>query len=309
MGKKWEEFLQPGSLGGVEFDFISTKDQGGRDLDQQEFPGRKGVSIDDRSAKAETHSIVAIFIEEDYPDTMNELLAVLRAGGVMEFVHPVFGSSKVAVENWEVGHDIEDAADAAGITLTLIEHTDAPSQEAASLPAKANAVRSNADATKASADAILDPGFDGPPAVVTAAGTVATLSADASTAADTIEAGSESMSVAEIQSEVNSIRSRIQTVSDAISDYSSPEAYSLGRDLTALAQSISELGDTVIQARPPMIEERVEADIPFLIWVQQNYPDLTSEELEFRVAEVLGMNDVIDPLTVPLGTPLRRYAD
>lgn len=309
MGRRWEEFLQPGSLGGVEFDFISTKDKGGRDLDRQEFPGRKGRALDDRSAKGEEHSIVAIFIEDDYPDVMNDLLAVLRKGGILEFVHPVFGSSKVGVEDWEVGHDIEDAADAAGITIALVEHTDAPSVETSSVPARANAVRSTSDAARASASAILDPGYDAPAEIIPAVSGVDAVCSQASAAADAIEAGSLSLSVAEIQSSVNSVRSQIAAVEDVIADYNSIETSDLGRDLSALAQSISDLGDLVIAARPPIIEERVEADIPLLTWVQMKYPTLTSEQLEERVAEVTTMNDIADPLSVPLGASLRRYGE
>jgi prophage DNA circulation protein len=78
MGKTWEELLQPGKLGGVEFDFISTTEEGGHDLDVQDVPGLVGNPIDDRSLKGERHQITGVFIEDDYPDVMNALLVVLR---------------------------------------------------------------------------------------------------------------------------------------------------------------------------------------------------------------------------------------
>lgn len=311
MGSTWEEFLQPGSYKGVEFDFLSTTDKGGQDLDEQEFPGRDGEFVQPRSAKGKRHDISAVFIEDDYPDVMNDLIEVLDEVSVGEFVHPVFGSLTVAVDEYTVTHDVEDGRDCATIRISFIEHTDSSptsSGETNTIPALANGVRSSADALTAAADDILDPGFDAAPEVKAAAAQAPAIAADASTAADTLEAGSGDISIAEIQSQVNSISSRINAVAQAVSDYSSPEMYTMGLGLNALALSLSNLGNTIIAARPPLVTRIIRADIPLLVWVQMQYPSQSSADLEDRVSEIVGLNDIPDPLLVPTGTRIRCYA-
>jgi prophage DNA circulation protein len=308
MGKTWEELLQPGKLGGVEFDFISTTEEGGHDLDVQDVPGLVGNPIDDRSLKGERHQITGVFIEDDYPDVMNALLVVLRQLGPKEFVHPVWGPRQVTVESWRIRHDVDDAVDSAGIELTLVDVAADTKAETGTLPALANAARDAADAARAAADALLEPSFGASATAVAAAAQVGDLADDALLAANDLEAGSESMSVAEIQSRVNSIRSRVESITSTISDYTTPEAYDMGLSLSTLSYQVSSLGDSIINSRPPLVSQRVEADIPLRTWVHEHYPGETSDQLEDRIDQVIKLNDIPDPLNIPKGTDLRCYA-
>lgn len=309
MASQWEDFLQPGSYKGVEFDFVSTTDKGGQDLDVQEFPGRDGNAIQPRSTKGKRHEIEAIVIEDDYPDVMNDLIEQLDEVSVGEFVHPVFGSSQCAVEEYTVRHAVEDGRDCAVISITFVEHTDQTTGvETDTVPALANGVRSDADELYSALSDVLEPDFSATPAVKAAAATALAIPADATTAANDLEAGSGDISVAEVSSRVNSIRSRIDSAAQAMSDYSNPEMYAAGLGLTALAFSLSSLGNSIIESRPPLVERTVRADIPLLTWVQMQYPKQASADLADRVDEIVGLNDIPDPLNVPRGTKLRCYA-
>ena len=120
-GYTWDQILLEGSFDGVKFDFVSIREDHTTDYDTQRLPGVDGAAHERRGRNPIRWEIMAIFIEDDYPDTMNKLAAALRGGRVCKFVHPVFGEYNAACERFGITHDAEDAADSAMMQITLVE--------------------------------------------------------------------------------------------------------------------------------------------------------------------------------------------
>lgn len=320
MGQKWEEFLNEGSYKGVKFDFVSTRDQGGNILDAQAMPGRPGVFIEPRTRKELRFEIMAVFIEDDYPDAMFSLLDKLIDPTPGEFIHPVHGKIQVAADNYTVTHDADDA-DSGNIQITFIEHTptskDSVFDATNTVAGKASETRSNADDVNTNSaswtDKILHDIADGASdavayasmayaSAVNTARMCTEAAAMASEAADMLEVDGDSMGAAEIQSLINGVLTRIDEAVRAMADYATEEAYNLSRALLMTAASLDDLGNALLMAKPPLIVEMVAADIPLLIYAHAKYGDSS------RADELLALNDFADPLLVPAGMLVRRYA-
>jgi prophage DNA circulation protein len=296
----WDD-LQQASLAGLEFEIVSSNDEGGSVLDKQQFPGRNGQSIDDRAALPEQFDLVVDFIEGEYPQTLDNMLSILRAGGIQEFVHPYHGSVKVGIERWRLVHDPEDGTDCARLSLTLPVHTDAPAAALTNtVPAMANAARSACDDVTAAAAAyelLTDDATQ-----KQACSDAMTLSTSASATADSLELDGDITTAVQIQAMVNSVVTRADSIGATIADYDSPERYALGRALTAMMFALETLGGAFIAAKPPIIEEPVPCDVPLLVYAHERYGDSS------RALELLALNSILDPLEMPSGRLLRRYA-
>ncbi len=125
---------------------------------------------------------------------------------------------------------------------------------------------------------------------------------DASAAADDLETNADQLSVADVQSRVNSVLSELNGVSNMIDNYTALPTYTLGANVNALAAALGRLGSSIIEAKPPLITDTVAADAPLLTLAHAWYGDSS------RAAELAQLNPIADPLLVPLGTTLRRYA-
>jgi prophage DNA circulation protein len=297
----WDD-LQQASYDGLEFEVVSSSDEGGSVLDKQQFPGRNGQQIDDRAAAAESYDWVIDFIEGEYPQTLNNFLKVLRAGGVKELVHPFHGSLQAAVETWRLVHDPEDSTDSARMQVKFQVHTEgsATTPDRATLPAMANAARSACDDVTAAALA-YELLADGPAQKQACTDSIA-LSSTARTSADTLESDGDIMSAAAIQGSVNSVIARADSIAGVIADYTTAEAYALGAALTAVMGALSTLGGAFIAAKPPIIEEPVVSDVNLLTYVHERYGDSS------RATELFALNGIRDPLEMPASVPVRRYA-
>lgn len=157
IGWAWKDFLLQGRFKGVPFTFIATREEHSRDVDRRRYPGRDGAELEDRGRNELSITVRSVFIDDDYPDVMNELLAVIDAGGVGELVHPVYGTIQALAERATVVHDADDAIDCASIEITFTEDTSqsgiGPFQATDTLAALAGAVRSACDdATAGAAD-------------------------------------------------------------------------------------------------------------------------------------------------------------
>jgi len=309
MPATWEEIARPCSWMGVEFAALSISAEHGREIDKREYPGRDGRDLEDRGRQGLTVQLRAVFFGEDYPDALDRLLAKIDGGGIGELVHPIHGRMRAACERAVEVHDPEDALDAASLDLTFVEHTEdalGPFVSTESEPALANAIRAASDTTATTArklQAYLD-SLSAPstPALAAAPALAATAAIASSAAVDRLEVGAADMSAPEIQAAVNGALVRIDEAARAVANYAAPAEYELGVALTALAASLARYGAALIQARPPLVEVEVLADVPLLVWAHARYGSSA------RAAEVIALNPIADPLRIPRGTRLRVYA-
>jgi prophage DNA circulation protein len=299
----WDDILQVGKFDGVEFDFVSTKDEHSNELDQQKFPNKPGTFIAPRSRNGIRFSVLAIFIEDDYPDKMDELIEKLDNGGApKEFVHPVFGSFKAACERFTVTHDIEDCADSATLEISFAEHTEDGSGTKAiraTTPARANAVRSAAaevlTALSAFQEATEAPNNNAYVLQVTGA-----INA-AESIAESLEATGDEISSLEVQAQTNAALAVIEEAVDAGADYDSTEAYDLGQSVLVMSSAVSTMANELIDAKPPLQERAVVADTNLLALAHDFYGDST------RADELLTLNSFPDPSLIPAGFKVLAY--
>jgi prophage DNA circulation protein len=300
MSATWEDLLQEGSYDGVRFDFVSTKDAGSNDLDKQKFPGRAGQRVVGRGEAGSSIDVTAIFIEEDYPDTMNALLAKLRNGGaVKKLVHPVFGELNASVDNWTVNHDADDALDSATISIKFEvsnEDEDAPRVVANTTPARANEVRSLGDSVLVALSAFEDAlAVQNQPVAAAVIGAVNT----ASSIADGLEATFQDLSVLDIQAQTNGGLASCDAAIVLVADCDTTEQYELSAALSQMAAALRSLAQDLIEQRPPLSIVEVPADTNLLS---------LAHAIDADPDELMALNSFPDPSLIPAGFQVNAYA-
>lgn len=299
----WEDILQEGSYGGVRFDFVSARDEHSNDLDIQRFPNRPGQRVEARARNGVRFDIMAIFIEDDYPNTLNDLIKKLDDGGVpKELVHPIFGAIKASCERFTVNHDVEDAADSATVQITFQEHTEGSglTQTKKSVPARANAARSaltDVLAAVSAFEAALDiknsaVGLQIIGAMNAVEGTV-----------ESLEATGDQLSTLAVQSMTNGTLALIQVPIAALDDYDSIEKYELATALRLSASTLSEMATEIIETKPPLSSYVVRADTNLLALAFDLYG--TAD----RADELLALNSFPDPSLILAGSTYIAYAE
>lgn len=299
----WSDILQVGSIDGVVFDFVRATFEGGNTLDQQQFPNRDGTFIQGRARNGRRFEILGIFIEDDYPDTMNKLLAKLENGGApVDFVDPVFGTFKASCDHFSVTHDVEDAADSATIQITILEHTEGNVGTVAiknTTPARANAVRSRVTDALVALSAFQEATeVQNNPYVLQVQGAMNA----ASSIADDFEATGDDLSALDVQKQGNAALAIIELAVETGSDYDSAEAYDLGAAVLAMSAATAALVQDLIDAKPPLQVYVVVADTNLLAFAHDLYGDSS------RADEVLDLNNIEDPSLIPAGYRLSAYA-
>lgn len=299
----WSDILQVGSFDGVVFDFVRSTLEGGNTLDQQSFPNRDGTFVQGRARNGRRFTILGIFIEDDYPDTMNKLLASLENGGApRDFVDPVFGTFKAACDHFVVTHDAEEAADSATIEITFIEHTEGDIGTIAvknTTPARANAVRSRVTDALVALSA-----FQAATEIQNNAYVLQVTAATnaASSIADDFEATGDELSALDVQAQGNAALAVVNEAVDAGADYDSTEAYDLGAAVLAMAGAVSDMTKDLIDAKPPLQVYIVPADTNLLAFAHDLYGDSS------RADEILGLNSIPDPSLIVAGSRISAYA-
>jgi prophage DNA circulation protein len=298
----WADILQVGSFDGVTFDFVSARDEGSNTLDAQTFPNKNGAFIQGRARNGRRFSVLAVFIEDDYPDTLNQLIAKLENGGAPKrFVHPVRGEFLAACERFTVTHDAEDAADSATVQIDFAEHTDdtqGPKAVTNTTPARANAVRSGVTDVLVALSA-----FQAATEVQNNAYVLQVTAATnaASSIADSLEATGDDLSALDIQKQANATLAVIDAAVTTGADYDSTEAYELGAAVLAMSSAVSTMAQDLIEAKPPLQVFTVRADTNLLQFVHDLYGDSD------RADEVLALNSIPDPSLIPAGFKLSAY--
>jgi len=301
-GALWEDILQVGKFDGVQFDFVRATLEGGNTLDQQMFPNKPGAFVQGRARNGRRFDVLGIFIEDDYHDTMNQLIAKLENGGApKEFVDPVFGSFMAACERFLVTHDADDAADSATIQITFVEHTDGaqgPKAITNTTPARANAVRSavtDVFVALSAFQAATEVQNNDYVLQVTAATNAA------SSIADSLEATGDDLSALDIQKQTNATLATIDAAVSTGANYATTEAYDLGAAVLAMSSSVSTMAQELIEAKPPLQLFTIVADTNLLAFVFDLYGDSS------RADEVLALNSIPDPSLIPAGSKVQAY--
>jgi hypothetical protein len=154
-------------------------------------------------------------------------------------------------------------------------------------------------------------------AALKAAPDAAAAAADAASATATnLEQNGADLSASEIAAQTNNVLAQINAVITTIEDYTSPEMQQLGLDLMALADALRQLATGLLEAKPPLVEVEIVADIPLLAFVHGDYLNrlaargetMTEEALDDRLQEVIGLNSIEDALMLPRGATVRVYA-
>jgi prophage DNA circulation protein len=304
----WDTLLQQGSWKGIAFEFVSVADKHSRDLDRQRFPLRPGANIEDRTRNELEITVRAVFEGDDYPETMNKLIAAIDEGGVGELVHPVFGTIQAACTPAEVRHDAEDGCDFATVEMTFVEHTESAFVfQDTSLASSANMVRTAEAAVDTAIAQLLDPDALAAMPDEDAARAACTLAAEANVAAETvatdIETNVDDLSASDITAAVNGVLLAIDTAQTQIANYTTPEAYGLGRALIGLSSAVSEMATLAIEMKPPLIQAPPTTEpMSLLEWVHRRYGDSS------RAEEVLRLNSIADTFSIPAQARLWCYA-
>ncbi len=292
--------LQEGSFGGVKFDFVSVRDSGSNDIDEQKMKGRQGSKIDPRGRNSGRWDILAVIIEDDYPQKMFDLVNKLDDGGVVkEFVHPIFGSRQASCPSFTVNHDAEDARDSCTISISLVESVDEEFDLVArtnTTPARANAVRSLLDqvlVALSAFEAALE--VQNQPAVLEVMGAVNAMQG----VADSLEATGDELTNLAISSTTNGALDKVNVAAVTLADYESTEQYDLVAALLEAGNALRDLAAGLLEQRPPLSTHDVVADT--------NHLQL-AHDLEADAEELLTLNSFPDPSLIPAGFRLLRYA-
>lgn len=301
-GALWSDILQVGKFDGVVFDFVRAVVDGGNTLDQQQFPNKAGTFVQGRARNGRKFTILGVFIEDDYPDTMNSLLDAIENGGVpKEFVDPVFGSFQAACESFQLTHDADEAADSATIQISFVEHTDGATGPLAvtnTTPARANATRSCVTDVLVALSAFQEAtDVQNNPYVLQVTGAMNA----ASSVADTFEADEDDLSALDVQKQANATLAVIEAAVEAGADYSTSEAYDLGVAVLALSTAVSAMAQDLIEAKPPLQVYVVVADTNLLAFAHDLYGDSS------RAEEILALNSFPDPSLIPAGFKVQAY--
>ena len=302
MAATWEDILQVGSFDGVTFDFVNLQDEGGNTLDEQEFPNRAGRRVQGRGTNGRVWNIRTVFVEDDYPDTMNALIAKLENGGEpKKFVHPVDGSFQASCRTWRRVHDADDAVDSAVMDIVFVEHTETllgPRAVTSSTPARANATRSSVLEVFAALSAFqAATEIQNDPHVLEVTGLVNAATSSVTSVVDSLESTADQLGVPDIQGQTNASLTTVDAAVASNADYDSPESFDLGAALLAMAAALSAMAADLIEARPPLQNFPVLADTDILRFTHDLYGDSS------RADEVLALNSIPDPMFIPAGFP------
>ncbi len=302
----WEDIILAGQLDGLTFDFVSVRDDHSNTIDSQPIPLRDGTFRKPRGREGKQFEITAVFMEDDYPDTMNSLIAKLDEQKIHDFIHPIFGKFRVACPHFVVGHDAEDAADFGTIQLTLLEHSDGNKLTATTqtVPARANQVRSLGtqvlEALSTFQAALEIQNSEIGLAVIGAVNAATSI-------AESLEATGDDLSSIAVQSSTSVAITACDDALELVADFEITEQYDLSAVLSQMTGALSAMANDLIEQKPPLQTFSVVADTNLRSWVHDKYPGISADELEARVLEVLSLNSFPDPMQIPAGFKVTAY--
>ncbi|MGL9773801.1 MAG: DNA circularization N-terminal domain-containing protein [Sodalis sp. (in: enterobacteria)] len=90
-GQLGVDMLLPASFRGIAFDCLYTREVLARDTGVYEYPCRDGAEVEDHGLKALNLRLSALFWGNGYQRRLKVFLAALKAPGLGELLHPVYG--------------------------------------------------------------------------------------------------------------------------------------------------------------------------------------------------------------------------
>ncbi|MFT4118685.1 DNA circularization protein [Bradyrhizobium sp.] len=116
----WQDNLRPASFRGVAFHVESHEAQGGRRAVTHEFPGRNKPYTEDMGRHAQTFTIDAYVIGDDYFDARDALITACDGDGEADLVHPYLGTISAVCSGWTLRETKTDGR-MARFSLTFVE--------------------------------------------------------------------------------------------------------------------------------------------------------------------------------------------
>lgn len=116
----WDTDLQDASFRGVHFECTSVDDGMSKTLAIKQAPYSNKASIEDMGNDPTRISVNAIYSGTDYKQSMDALVAALRATGAGELIHPIHGIMNVYVNTYRFQHDANDV-DYCAIAIEFVE--------------------------------------------------------------------------------------------------------------------------------------------------------------------------------------------
>lgn len=101
----WRESLRKASFRGVEFLVETVETEGGRRIVVHKYPQRDNIYAEDLGLDADTFTIRAFLLGDDYITQRDALLRELKKKGTGTLVLPSQGSKKVVPQPYRLGYD------------------------------------------------------------------------------------------------------------------------------------------------------------------------------------------------------------
>ncbi|WP_423197454.1 DNA circulation N-terminal domain-containing protein [Cupriavidus sp. H19C3] len=118
----WEDTLLDASFRGIQFDCVRTRDSASRDVARHAYPYMDGEDTEDQGRRGRRSNISAIFFGPDYETRLQTFIKALDQLGSGELIHPVFGSIKAQVMDYDIEHEA-DSVDACTVSIDFLEAT------------------------------------------------------------------------------------------------------------------------------------------------------------------------------------------
>lgn len=121
----WHTKLKTATFRGVAFGVTSSDLKGGRRTATFEFPGKDRPFVEDLGGRAQTHSVEAFVVGDDYMTDRDILMQALQVSGPGRLVHPYLGEITVQVTEWSVKESQADGGMAV-FSISFAETTEQP---------------------------------------------------------------------------------------------------------------------------------------------------------------------------------------
>lgn len=296
----WESLLFEASFGGIRIDVQSTSDANGRVLATHQSPHRDGAAVEDMGGEARVTRCRVIFFQvsddDDPHDRFAFFLAAKNRGATLTFVHPISGSykAKIGQFDWSANADERGV-----IAVDCSFHEDADEPEIFGLGAGAPNLSGvdEVDAAAASLSAAIDE-------VNAALGLeLETDVGEQSLAlAEELAAGGDDLTARDVNLKLVALSNEIQAATDELEVATDIDRYPIMVALSNLHYAVRRAADAVIEKTPRIIEIRVAAPTPLYTIAARTYG---ADEAEERFEQLIRLNSIRDPSVIPGGTVLK----
>ena len=310
----WETVLQPFKLGDIELPTTQRTMSGGRDIMRGAPPNRPGQYTSDMGRKAFTFSLTIPLYDGmqsegvTYPDDYEDLLFLLTDdlyGGAYEYIDGVLGAFNVRITEWSLDDSAQER-DGGIFKITMEENSTDEStyrftlNDSATSAGTAGNMAANADqdlAVNGVDDAAMDAAFftAGAPRTGEELFWPAGSFVESSTADAFAAIQSASFATADVANNVDRFTARVDALLelDALKE---PETWRIRVPLIVLSDSVKQALAKVSAQGPRIVIVTTDGAVDvYSFAVQQGV----------SVHDVLALNDIPRPLSIPSRTALR----